>query len=222
MELDTDGIWCMLPKPFPQNYTFEVKKAETGIRKIFFAYPCVMLNHLVHDKFTNHQYHTLVDPVKLKYTVNAENSIFFEIDGPYKAMILPSSTEEGKLLKKRYAVFAEDGKLAELKGFEVKRRGELKIVKVFQTQLFRTFLDGDSLQGCYAEVAKVANYWLDIIYSRGASMSDSELFELISENRSMSKALEEYGEQKSRSISTAKRLAEFLGEEMTKDKGSCM
>lgn len=39
-------------------------------------------------------------------------------------------------------------------------------------------------------------------------MPDTELFELISENRSMSRKLEDYGEQKSTSISTAKRLAE--------------
>lgn len=53
-------------------------------------------------------------------------------------------------------------------------------------------------------------------------MPDCELFDLISENRSMSKTLEEYGAQKSTSISTAKRLAEFLGDQMVKDKGlSC-
>lgn len=39
-------------------------------------------------------------------------------------------------------------------------------------------------------------------------MSDSEVFDLISENRSMSKKLDDYGSQKSTSISTAKRLAE--------------
>ena len=39
-------------------------------------------------------------------------------------------------------------------------------------------------------------------------MPDSELFDLISENRSMSRKLEDYGAQKSTSISTAKRLAE--------------
>ncbi|CAN0131745.1 unnamed protein product [Ectocarpus fasciculatus] len=49
-------------------------------------------------------------------------------------MVLPSSTEEGKLLKKRYAVFNHDGSLAELKGFELKRRGELEVIKVFQSQ----------------------------------------------------------------------------------------
>ncbi len=40
------------------------------------------------------------------------------------------------------------------------------------------------------------------------NMPDTELFDLVSENRSMSRKLEDYGEQKSTSISTAKRLAE--------------
>jgi DNA polymerase elongation subunit (family B) len=56
-------------------------------------------------------------------------------------MILHASKEEGILIKKRYAVFNEDGTLAELKGFEIKRRGELKLIKVFQVyasfQLFK-------------------------------------------------------------------------------------
>lgn len=53
-------------------------------------------------------------------------------------------------------------------------------------------------------------------------MPDSELFDLICENRSMSRKLEEYEGQKSTSISTAKRLSEFLGDQMVKDKGlSC-
>ena len=57
-----------------------------------------------------------MDPTNLGYEVREENSIFFEVDGPYLAMILPASKEEGKKLKKRYAVFNEDGSLAELKG----------------------------------------------------------------------------------------------------------
>ena len=51
-------------------------------------------------------------------------------------MILPASKEEGKLIKKRYAVFNPDGTLAELKGFELKRRGELKLIKVFQSEVW--------------------------------------------------------------------------------------
>jgi hypothetical protein len=50
-------------------------------------------------------------------------------------------------------------------------------------------------------------------------MDDEELMSLISESRNMSKKLDEYEGQKSSSITTAKRLAEFLGEQMVKEKG---
>jgi DNA polymerase epsilon subunit 1 len=215
LELDTDGIWCVLPETFPENFTFKLAGGKT----LWLSYPCAMLNHLVHAKYTNHQYAELVDPVHLKYNTFSENSIFFEIDGPYRAMILPASKEEDKNLKKRYAVFNDNGSLAELKGFEVKRRGELKLIKIFQTQIFKVFLEGTTLEECYSAVAKVANRWLDVLFSRGRTLADAELLELISENRSMSKVLEEYGSQKSTSITTAKRLAEFLGDQMVKDKG---
>ena len=71
------------------------------------------------DHFTNNQYHELEDPETLTYTQRSENSIFFEVDGPYLAMVLPASKEEGKKLKKRYAVFNHDGSLAELKGYVI-------------------------------------------------------------------------------------------------------
>ena len=67
---------------------------------------------------------------------------------------------------------------------------------------------------CLFSLAQVADYWLDVLYSKGANMPDAELFELIAENKSMSKTLAEYEGQKSTSISTAKRLAEFLGDQV--------
>ncbi|KAJ8035463.1 DNA polymerase epsilon catalytic subunit A [Holothuria leucospilota] len=217
LELDTDGIWCVLPSSFPENYT--VKTTNPKKSKVTVSYPGAMLNIMVYDHYTNDQYQELVDPSKLEYSVRSENSIFFEVDGPYLAMILPAAKEEGKKLKKRYAVFNFDGSLAELKGFEVKRRGELQLIKIFQASVFEAFLKGGTLEECYGAVAKIADYWLDVLYSKATDMPDNELFELISENRSMSRKLEDYGEQKSTSISTAKRLAEFLGDQMVKDKG---
>lgn len=215
LELDTDGIWCMLPATFPENYAFVLANGK----KVAVSYPCVMLNHLVHEKYTNHQYQTLVDPVNFRYETHSDNSIFFEVDGPYKAMILPTSKEEDKNLKKRYAVFNPDGSLAELKGFEVKRRGELKLIKIFQTQIFKFFLEGSTLVETYGVVAEVANRWLDVLYNHGTTLADEELIDLICENRSMTKSLDEYAGQKSTSITTARRLAEFLGDQMVKDKG---
>uniref|UniRef100_A0ACD5XVC0 Uncharacterized protein n=1 Tax=Avena sativa TaxID=4498 RepID=A0ACD5XVC0_AVESA len=215
LELDTDGIWCVLPGSFPENFTFKTK----ADKKLTISYPCVMLNVDVARTNTNDQYQTLKDPVNKLYTTNSECSIEFEVDGPYKAMILPASKEEGILIKKRYAVFNEDGTLAELKGFEIKRRGELKLIKVFQAEVFDKFLHGSTLEECYAAVASVANRWLDLLDNQGIDISDSELLGFISESSTMSKSLVDYGEQKSCAVTTAKRLAEFLGDSMVKDKG---
>jgi DNA polymerase epsilon subunit 1 len=232
LELDTDGIWCVLPASFPENFVF---KTNDG-KKTVISYPCVMLNADVHENYTNHQYQDLVNPPAVvqkgdgtvttvagggtrRYATKSECSIYFEVDGPYRCMVLPASTEEGKLLKKRYAVFNQDGSLAELKGFELKRRGELQLIKLFQGQIFEQFLNGSNLAECYASVAEHANHWLDILDSQGDDMEDEDLLELLSENRMMSKALEEYGDTKSTSTCTARRLGEFLGDEMVKDKG---
>jgi hypothetical protein len=43
LELDTDGIWCMLPSSFPENFSFDLANGK----KLHISYPCVMLNHLV-------------------------------------------------------------------------------------------------------------------------------------------------------------------------------
>ncbi|CCC66626.1 hypothetical protein NCAS_0A00660 [Naumovozyma castellii] len=215
LELDTDGIWCIIPSSFPDTYFFELSNGK----KLFLSYPCSMLNYRVHQQFTNHQYQTLVDPVKHRYETHSENSIFFEVDGPYRAMVLPTSKEEGKGIKKRYAVFNNDGTLAELKGFELKRRGELQLIKNFQSDIFKVFLEGTSLDECYGSVANVANRWLDVLDTKGSMLEDEDLIALICENRSMSKTLKEYEGQKSTSITTAKRLGDFLGEDMVKDKG---
>ena len=56
-----------------------------------------------------------------------------------------------------------DSVTAELKGFELKRRGELKLIKVFQSEVFEQFLAGDTLEECYAAVASVADRWLDLL-----------------------------------------------------------
>ena len=214
LELDTDGIWCILPSSFPQRYDFKTRSGK----KVEINYPCIMLNADVHEGFTNHQYQEL-DPSTGVYKIRSECSIFFELDGPYKAMVLPASPEEGVLLKKRYAVYGLDGELKELKGFELKRRGELKMIKNFQKEVFDAFLDGSSLQGCYAAVGAIANNWLNMLDTQGEDLPVEEIIELLSENRSMSKTVEEYGDQKSVALSTAKRLGEFLGADTIKGKG---
>ena len=82
-----------------------------------FSYPCSILNILTYEKFQNKQYQRLTSPNSLKYDIKTEMSIFFEIDGPYKAMVIPAAREEGKLLKKRYVVYNMNNTIAEIKGY---------------------------------------------------------------------------------------------------------
>ena len=214
LELDTDGIWCILPASFPQDFVFKTR----ANKKIELQYPCAMLNADVHEHYTNNQYSDKDDG---KYSQRSECSIFFELDGPYKAMVLPASPEEGVLLKKKYVVFNFDGSIKELKGFELKRRGELQITKNFQEAVFEKFLEGNSLIDCYKAVGNEANVWLEVLADQGFGMNDEDLIELISERKTISKTLDDMvdGGRKATSITTAARIADFLGAEMVKDKG---
>ena len=221
LELDTDGIWCMLPVDFPD--TFDLHWADGS--KATWSYPCSLLNEAVAARYSNPQYQQLTHSTtadgrrSASYERRTECSILFEVDGPYRAMILPAAREEGKNIKKRYAVFADDGSISELKGFEIKRRGELKLIKVFQGQVFERFLHGRTLDECYRAVGDVCDVWLDWLLSHGGGQEESDILELISESKSMSDTLDEYGARKSTAISTAKRLGEFLGQEMLADRG---
>lgn len=44
LELDTDGIWCALPKSFPEDFKFKHGK---GGKDVKISYPCVILNAMV-------------------------------------------------------------------------------------------------------------------------------------------------------------------------------
>jgi DNA polymerase epsilon subunit 1 len=179
-----------------------------------------MLNTKTYYKYHNNQYNEL-DKDGKKWIVRPEMSIFFEPDGPYKCMVLPAAKEEGKTLKKRYIVITKEGKMSELKGFELKRRGELKIIKIFQADVFKQFLKGNNLKECYNECAVVAKRWYSILQLHGKGISDEELLEYIEESRNMSKSVEEYGAQKSTAITCAKRMADILGEQLLKEKNLC-
>lgn len=138
-------------------------------------------------------------------------TIFFEIDGPYKAMVIPAAREEHKKLKKRYCVFDFNGKISEIKGFEIKRRGELGIVKNFQREIFGQFLKGHNLKTLYEECARTSRKWLEIITSKGKHASNQRIIELLSQVKVLSRNLDEYANKKSVAVTAATRLFEILG-----------
>jgi DNA polymerase epsilon subunit 1 len=216
LELDTDGIWCCLPAGFPEDFTIKTSNPKKG--KVGISYPCLMLNKDVYDRYTNHQYQD--QQADGTYAVKSECSIEFEVDGPYSAMLLPASREKGKGIKKRYAVFHLDGRLAELKGFELKRRGELMLIKDFQSRVFSQFLHGQTLEDAYGAAAAVAQDALDLLHGKGEGYTDEEVLAKLTESSNLSRRLSEYPPtQKSLGLTTARRIGEFLGPQMVKDKG---
>ena len=52
----------------------------------------------------------------------------------------------------------------------MKRRGELRITKVFQEEIFPQYLKGTTLQECYASCAETAKKYLAIIAKQGQAM----------------------------------------------------
>ncbi|KAK6090615.1 hypothetical protein P3W45_000338 [Vairimorpha bombi] len=207
LELDTDGIWTLVPSSFPIEINFKSGKKINFLNSY--------INHKVCQAFTNDQYQ---ENIGNEYVIKPNNSIEFELDGPYKGMVIPSALEEGKQLKKRYIVLNWDNSIAEFKGFELKRRGELEIIKRLQEELFECFSEGTNLTECYDKLSQVCKYWLDLIHNKGKSLDDDDIFDLFSEFKSMSKDISEYNAKASSILSTARKMAELLGEDILSEK----
>lgn len=45
LELDTDGIWTLLPKGFPENFQIKLKNGKSHS----FSFPCSLMNWLIHS-----------------------------------------------------------------------------------------------------------------------------------------------------------------------------
>ncbi|EPR78048.1 DNA polymerase epsilon, partial [Spraguea lophii 42_110] len=204
LELDTDGIWCLVPQSF--NWIVNNK----NILKDY-------LNRIMIENFTNHEYQERIENTNT-YKIKSVNSIEFELDGPYKAMILPSSIEKGKNIKKKYVVINMKNKISELKGFEFKRRGELNLIKKFQEEIFNSFTIGSNLQECYKELENITRDYLCLINNKGEDITDDEIFHMFSESKNMSKTFYEYEGRKTLSTVTLKKLSDIIGDEILNER----
>jgi DNA polymerase epsilon subunit 1 len=91
------------------------------------------------------------------------------------------------------------------------------------------WLSGQSVAGYTLQQGKVLHVFALFFFpsvclssTLRSELSDEEIFELLSETRSMSRELGDYGAQKSPTITAAKRLGEFLGSDTLRGKGlSC-
>nr|XP_027200348.1 DNA polymerase epsilon catalytic subunit A-like [Dermatophagoides pteronyssinus] len=185
LELDTDGIWTLFPSNFPTNF-----EAGTGAGRcessFTFSYPCWMLNGAVAEYCTNSQYLTWNG---YSFERSNVNTIYFELDGPYKAMFLPASEKKDAQLKKRYVVYNKKGDISELKGFELKRRGELEMLKLFQKKLFPLYISASSKSKIFQRVSDLCDNWLRFLSTKGKYMANEKVvLSLLSESTTISKS----------------------------------
>ena len=108
-------------------------------------------------------------------------------------------------------MYGNDGGISELKGFELKRRGELEFIREFQRELFPVFIRGSKKQEAYALAAAVGERYRHMLQSKGAALrSESDLQRLLVARKVLGKSVACQALAKSMSITTAKRLAELL------------
>ena len=92
---------------------------------------------------------------------------------------------------RRYVVYHHDNSISELKGFEVKRRGELQMIQNFQRELFRAYTDGHTKQQAFEAAAATAKRWIILIRTKAKAICcDDELLELIVAKKVLKKPVE--------------------------------
>ncbi|KAF9008656.1 DUF1744-domain-containing protein [Hymenopellis radicata] len=194
LELDTDGIWCMLPGVFPENFKFKLANGKNS---------CLLVP--LYDAKPPCSRAIYEPPVR-----RPQRKLYlFRTGWSVQGHDPPIVEGRRQVVEKTLCV---EG----LRGQATWRATAYQALSDRNLREIPAWLD---YQECYAAVAEVADRWLDILFTKAETLDDDELVELIAENRSMSRTLAEYGGQKSTSISTARRLAEFLGDQMVKDKG---
>ncbi|AFZ81656.1 DNA polymerase epsilon, catalytic subunit a, putative [Theileria equi strain WA] len=208
IELDTDGIWCMLPDIFPAVLDLKFGSGESAGKIKELEYMTTVLNMLIAKKWTNDQYLELEEIGK--YRTTRRNEIAFELDGPWHAMFLPASEKSEELLKKRYVVYNHQNKIVELKGFEIKRRGEMRMIQLFQEDIFPQYLLGKTKDDAYKNAAKVALCYRQILDSRAAGLVEDDMFDLLVAKKTVKKPVNQQPALKCFGTTSAKRLAELF------------
>lgn len=171
---DTDGVFRKIPKSF--RY---VVKSLDG--KSVNLVDC-LLHDMIRSKFSNPSFET-------------GHGIEFEDDGPYGTMFL-SSSNDGDMVTKKYVVYDLNGKMKEVKGLELKRRGEWGVLKSFQTSYFDVLgscVFETTLLGCYNVLkSRVVDFYDNLFRTRGGDVEDRRLVELLSEEKVASRAVTDY------------------------------
>lgn len=69
----------------------------------------------------------------------------------------------------------------------MKRRGELNIIKMFQSEIFGQYVKGTTLKECYKFCADVAMNYFNFILKKGEGLDLDGILERLEESKNLSK-----------------------------------
>lgn len=204
LEIDTDGCNILVPDAFPTELKNGIKLEDGST--LDFNFLIEYINWISKDKFTNQNYYS--NPTNKI----AKCEIEFDLDGPFHAFI--------SFAKKKYIIFKttfnpltneKRYEIAEEKGIEKKRGGELGIIKEMYSKIIFGYLKGNTLEEAYQSAYQSIKPYIDMFVRKSVPLH------LLSESRELSKQLDEYS-GKGKYINAGKKMLELGIDVETSDK----
>ncbi|EOB12107.1 DNA polymerase epsilon catalytic subunit A [Nosema bombycis CQ1] len=206
LDVDTNYIWTLLPVKFPNIYKFESGQEISFIKSL--------LSYFIDNEFINNQYQ---EKIEGKYEIIPRNDIRLSLNGPYKGIFFPATLREDKCIKKRHIVLNNDNSIALMKGFEMVRNGEIKIVRQIQEAVISEYGSGHNIESCFTNLANVAYKYLNVIYSEGKDCDDNFILEMITDTKCLYREINP-NDKPSIIVMAARRMGEVLGVDVIKQK----
>ncbi|CAN7982572.1 unnamed protein product [Ixodes hexagonus] len=127
LELDTDGIWCVLPASFPENFVIHTSNAKKP--KLTISYPGAVLNIMV-QVGTLSAHASLLQLISRNSTLNSEHSIY-EIEGSSRFYSLNSRRLRYNRVRLYTVISRSNAHLFSRDNWRKKRDGRSSKIRIF-------------------------------------------------------------------------------------------
>ena len=162
--VNSENIWTLLPFTFPQEVEFKSGKKFN------------FLESFINFKILKN----LKQQVKWKNECKEiEDKINFNIYGPFKALIVPSTLQENNHLRSRYLALNFDGTIYKKSSLYEKK--DFDFLSNLQKKLYLSFNYGNNLEECYCNLSKIIRESLDVIDNKGCFLTTNEICSLFSQ-----------------------------------------
>lgn len=169
---NTDGLWSAIPANIPLEIVMEGKDESGKIKKIKVNLFNSIVNSDVKRKFTNHNNYEW-DDESGSYVNVPQCYIKFDYDGPYSTYFVQRKKRYTAYERERYDPSSQ--KIAEVKGMDRKRKGELPLLKNIEHIVDKSYREGMTYNEVYGNCIKPIEMLVNQINSK--TLPPSMIFE---------------------------------------------